>query len=225
MGDLTPDNSGGPTLGIICGLSSEVARAERALGSHRSREIILASGSSSVRAAEGAEQLVRDGVSCLVSFGIGGALDPQLRAGDVVRSTRVACDAGSFGGAHGPLVWGSDEIVGDAKTKASLHAQSGAVLVDMESHAVAQAASKAGLPFVVLRAVSDDARSNLPGYLAQATKPDGTPNLGAVIAGLIRQPNTLPALIRLGRDTSKALDALEEAARAEFPALLRRGDP
>ncbi|MEM7722160.1 MAG: nucleoside phosphorylase [Pseudomonadota bacterium] len=216
MGDLSP------TIGIVCGLRSEVQCAERALGPDRDRAIILASGSSSERATEQADGLIHAGVAALVSFGIGGALDPALRIGDVVRSTRVACDDGTFGATGDPLIWGSDRIVGGAAAKAALHARTGAVLVDMESHAVARATSDAGLPFLVMRAVSDDAATDLPGYLGQAVKSDGTPNLRAVIAGLIRQPSTLPALIRLGRDTAKALDALEQVAKTEFVALLRR---
>ncbi|MEM8824855.1 MAG: phosphorylase [Pseudomonadota bacterium] len=200
-------------------------RAARALGPLRDRAIFVASGSSARRAAEQAEDIVASGVAALVSFGIAGALDPALQVGDVVRASRVASETSTFGEANGPLVWGSEAIIGDPAEKAALHRRTGAAIVDLESHGVAAAADRAGLPFFVIRAVSDDARHRLPAYLADAVTPDGRPRLGPVLAGLARSPTTLPALIRLGRNTSKALEALERAGETDLPALLRRFDP
>lgn len=224
MGHLGPVRPGHPILGIVCGLRSEVRRAERALGSQVGQARIVASGSSSDRTADLARTLGTEGVKALVSFGIGGGLDPSLKVGDVVRATRVASPAGRFGTPGGPLVWGSDRIVGDPQAKADLHARTGAVLVDMESHAVAMAAQAAGLPFIILRAVSDDARTALPDGLNSAVAPDGSSRLVPILAWLIRHPSRLPKLIELGRNTERALDAVERVGQAELPALLRRFD-
>ncbi|MEM8850969.1 MAG: hypothetical protein AAGE03_13165 [Pseudomonadota bacterium] len=223
MGHLTPAVSNHPTIGIVCGLTSEVRCAERALGPLRDRAVIVASGASSARAADQAADLLADGVAALVSFGLAGALDPALKAGEVVKAGRVVGAAGTFG-AGDRTVWGSDQVVAGPSQKAELYARTGAVIVDMESEAVAMAALRAGLPFLVLRAVSDDAGTELPDYLAEAVRPNGSPNLPAVLKGLMGKPSSLPTLIRLGRNTKRALTALDRAARIELPALLRRLD-
>lgn len=181
----------------------------------------------------------RPGTRGLISFGVCGALDPTLAAGDLIVADgvlaggeRLASDPGwanalraALPGAGRGDVAAGDAIVGSPEAKAALRAASGAAIVDMESHAVARAARAAGLAFAVVRAVSDTAASALP-FAAQAGfRPNGEPDVAAVIAALGRRPWELAALIRTGLDAGKAFRSLERAARALtlLPVQLRPG--
>jgi hypothetical protein len=84
----------------------------------------------------------------------------------------------------------------------------------MESHRVAEAASRAAIPFVVVRAVSDPADRALPAAAQAGFNRDGSVNILAVLAALLRRPGELPALMQTARDAAKAFAALETAAAA-----------
>jgi hopanoid-associated phosphorylase len=165
----------------------------------------------------------------VVSFGLAGALDPALRPGAVVVGRAVTDAAGATVGTDARLtqllagglaaggvppvsaiVAGSDVALIEPAAKAALRATGGASIVDMESHIAAEFAGRHGLPFVVLRAVSDPAGRRLPALVTRALRPDGGVDLPAVIAGLARDPRQLGGLIAAGRD-----------ARAGFAALRR----
>ena len=166
--------------------------------------------------------------SGLISFGLCGALDPALTVGrpiiaDAVTSGRERWEtdhawggrlrAALPGAARGDLAAG-DVIVGTPAAKAALRQASGAAAVDMESHAAAAAAHAAGLPFAVLRVVSDAAGRVLPKAAQAGFKADGQPDIGAVIAALARRPWELPSLIRVGLEAEQAFRALVVAADA-----------
>jgi hopanoid-associated phosphorylase len=174
------------------------------------------------------------GARGLVSFGICGALDPALAIGDLVVADgvadgreRLAADPGwtaalrsALPGSRPGLVSGGGTIVGSVADKAALRRDSGAVIVDMESHVVAQAAREVGVPFVVVRAVSDSAAHALPRAAQAGFKADGEPDVGAVLVELLRRPWELPALIRTALDAENAFKSLSRAAGALTPPLL-----
>ena len=91
----------------------------------------------------------------------------------------------------------------------------------MESHLAAAAAARLGVPFAVLRAVSDAADDDLPVAAQAGFSPDGRTNIAAVLAALARRPGEFPALIRTARNAGKALAALEAA----WPAVTRVSAP
>ena len=85
----------------------------------------------------------------------------------------------------------------------------------METLAVAKAARDAGIPFVVVRAVSDRRGGTpWPGAAQACFTADGAPDGGAVLAGLLRRPWELAALIRPALDAENAFKTLSRAARA-----------
>jgi adenosylhomocysteine nucleosidase len=167
------------------------------------------------------------GARGLVSFGLCGALDPALVVGDLVIADGVVSQGGRLAAddawsdalraalpeARTGLVAGGDVIVGSVAAKAALRQASGAAIVDMESHSVAKAARAAGLPFAVVRAVSDTAAFALPRAAQAGFQADGLPDVGAVIAALLRRPWELPALIRTAVDSERAFKSLERAAQ------------
>lgn len=116
--------------------------------------------------------------------------------------------------AHYGLIIGQDRIAATAAEKAALHAATGALAVDMESHIAARVAARHSLPFAAIRAISDTAHETLPPAALVGMKPDGSMALGKVLASLARRPWQLPALIRTGQGAKRAFAALRRIAGA-----------
>jgi adenosylhomocysteine nucleosidase len=213
-----------PTM-VLCasGLAAE-ARIARAAGF----STIVGAGDRDRTAA-----LVRGAVeraNCLVSFGIAGALAPELRAGDVVISTevvsgtdrwraedsfrthvaRLAREVGSTEG----LVLGARQIVATRSEKWRAWEETGALAVDLESDVVARIATAAGIPFLVVRTIADSVYRELPPAALIPLTENGTPKLSRVFASVLRRPRQVGALVGLACETRTALAALALPARA-----------
>jgi adenosylhomocysteine nucleosidase len=214
------------TVGAVVGFRGE-ARCLRGLDVE-----IACSGGSSERARSEAERLVAEGAAALVSFGLAGGLAPGLRPGDLllphlVRSTgsaswsvdpvwREQVQARLAAGgvrAQAGAVAGSDRILATAADKRMLFEATGALAVDMESHAVAAIARDAGVPFLVLRALADPFDQTVPQVAREALRPDGRIRIRATYGGLLRQPGQLIELFSLARQSALALGALRRGAR------------
>lgn len=215
-------------LGIITGMTIEAAcinTASAAL-SENIRPLVLAVGGDPEKAKQAARKFVDSGVAGLVSFGVAGGLDPSLVPGDIVLANAVWRPSGDAISTHTAwrdtvaaaasslrcfadvAVAGSDFAITSAAAKAALLERSGAAAVDMESHGVAVAAQEAGLPFLVVRAVADPASRALPAAALAGIGPDGNRRPFAVFAKLLASPTALPALIRLAKDSNKAMKSL-----------------
>ncbi len=199
------------TLGVVTGLAAE-ARLAGGLGD------VLAGGGTPAGAAREAMELVRRGVSGLLSFGLAGGLDPALTPGTLVVPASVLEDGETFatdpalsarlGGITHPRLLAASAIVVRACDKHALHRATGAGAVDLETGAVARAAREAGLPFAVLRAVCDPADRDLPPAALVALDGAGIIGLGRLLRSLAARPDQLPALLRLARDAARARAAL-----------------
>lgn len=170
----------------------------------------------------------------VLSFGLAGGLAPDLQPGDVVLATHVAAGdahydvtfdwhdamASKLDGSvrlHRGLIAGMNTMLSKAADKAALHAASGALAVDMESHVAAAFAHRHGLPFAALRAVSDPAARGLPKIAAHALRPDGQIDLRKVLGGVARRPGQIPALVMAGIDSERAFAALRSCRRLLGP--------
>ncbi len=219
-------------LGVVTGLTAEAHCLRRA----GPMPIVCSSGDSS-RAESGARRLVEEGASALLSFGIAGGLDPESAAGDLIIGASVVgvgreadhdwrnAISGLLNGMRPRIgaILGCDHPVASVAEKAELHKRYGAIAVDMESHVVSRVATETGVPFAVIRVVADSANDSLPrSALAGLGGTDGAPRISAVLRSLLLRPWELPALIRVARDTRKALDVLEHCAREGAP-LFGRG--
>ncbi len=215
-------------IGAVCGLKSEAALLVR-----DGRCQVLPSGADSARAEAAAERLAAQGVSLLLSFGLCGALAPELKTGDLVLPESVVaegqpktawtCDPEHLarlraalppplaGRSHGGRLLGLARVIDGPEEKLHLAAHHDAVAVDMESQAVAAVAERHGLPFLVLRACSDEVDQRLPEAALRATRPDGSISIAAVLLALARRPGDLADLLALGKGSKRAHKSLGRA--------------
>src|SRR5579871_3863362 len=211
-------------LAAVTGLEAEAKVARRA-GLEAS-----ASGGVATRTLALAQSFLRDGAEALISFGIAGALAPELQSGTLLLPRAVVDESGARYAVDeawraqveralltaGLLVeardlLGADQAAASAARKAALFAARGAAAIDLESHLVARVASEAQRPFLILRAVADPALRDLPPAAVDGLKEDGTPALTRVISSVLQHPGQIAALLRLGGDTRRALLALGSA--------------
>ena len=214
-------------VGVVTGLASEAVVANALLGDSEAPVVIACAGASTDRAAARARQLVESGVEALLSFGIAGATDTGLQSGDLLIAREVTddeldlypCDGdwqerlcAALDEARVPYrrarLLGSRKLWRDSGDKEAIAAMTEAQGVDMESGAVAAVAAEAGLPFLAVRAIADTARDDLPALVENAVRPDGMPAIGRAVAGLIRRPWELRAVLRLARQSELALARL-----------------
>ena len=210
-------------IGVVCGLKNEAAAVARA--SDRSKVRIGVSGADAGRAERIAANFCAEGASAIVSVGLAGGLDPNLKSGDLVIGQDVVGDDGgryeSDSYLHGVVrkeqqarhaivgdFFGSDEIIDSVEKKSALYHNHGAIAVDMESHGAARAAARANVPFLAIRAIADPAGRALPAAALTAVAPDGSTRALKTLTAAVRDPGQFPELFQLGQDSNAALKTL-----------------
>jgi hopanoid-associated phosphorylase len=198
---------------VIVGMQSEAAllpKGTRTLISGADPERLAA-----LLAAEG------DDVTAVLSFGIAGALDPDLRPGDLIAATRIRGAAGAWPAdmawaarlarataARLGVVAGANAAAADAGAKKALREMTGALAVDMESQVAAAFAARRALPFAALRAIADTAEEALPKAALVGLTKDGRPAPFRVLLALARKPADLRPLRVVAARSRTALQAL-----------------
>lgn len=170
---------------------------------------------------------VSKGCRSIISFGVAGGLASDLLPGDCVVASGIV-DSQALRPTdpiwsrrllevipdvrYGAIV-GVNAVVASPAHKRRLHAATGAVAVDMESHLVARLAAAHGLAFAAVRVVIDPVHRPLPRAVALAMSQDGSTDVSALLRYACARPSQLSALMRL------AIDAY--AARATLVRLRR----
>ena len=121
--------------------------------------------------------------------------------------------------AEGGAIAGVDRPVAHAAQKLALFAETQARAADMESHVVARAAAAAGVPFVVLRVVSDPSNRTLPLAALAGITGDGRINGAAVAGALLRRPWECMDMLALALDGAQAMRRLRRVGRRAAPLL------
>ena len=215
-----------PRIGIVTGLQSE-----RALLSDLENTTAHCLGPGRTKARDAAAQAILDGAEALISFGICGALSRRLSTGEVLCPAAVSMEGGSDLAVDGnwraaipePLIspikslLTSQHPVMNAADKSALSGKADAV--DMESYGVAEAAHSAGLPFIALRAVSDDADQSVPKSALAGMRSNGANSAARTILRLLTRPQDIGPIIKTGRDYKIAMDALRGVAGAAGPGF------
>jgi len=102
-------------------------------------------------------------------------------------------------------------LLGTAREKAAAAESSGALVVDMESGAIATVAQERGIPFHGLRVVIDLAHESLPLGADAVDERTGRMRIGRAVAALA-PPSRRPAAVRLLRGQRLAARALHMVA-------------
>jgi len=219
-------------IGIVVGLVAEARCLEPVIRPlpEEERPLIFCSGGGGALSRDGVHHMVGQGIGGLLSFGVGGGLEPALKPGALILADAVIDPAGRryrtetywrervarAAATTCPMrladIAGSDAPLTSVAAKRALRQRSGAVIVDMESQVAAAAAEAAGLPFLAIRAVADPADRRLPEAALAGLTPDGRPRPLAVIARLLLRPWDIPAMSQLAGDMAAALRSLRGVA-------------
>ena len=146
------------------------------------------------------------GCKGLISFGVAGGLAPGLKPGTCIIGSSVIDDGEERptdarwsqrlrriipDTVYGPLL-GVQRPIAFAGDKCALHAKTGALGVDMESHMVARAAAQHGVPLAVIRVVVDPVERTIPRSALAATRArwhDRSVRRGALADALSARPD------------------------------------
>jgi adenosylhomocysteine nucleosidase len=193
---------------------------------------VALSGMGPHNAMRAAERLLACGVARLANWGVAGALDATLSAGDVLIADRIrytsedpgfATDADANERLAAALstalhvrrgaLWSTPQPVATPSEKHALAERSGAIAVDMEAAPVAAVALRAKLPFVAVKAICDPAARELPAGIVRALEgADEGWSLRMVAAIAFGGPGTWRAASALSRDYRRARRSLATAA-------------
>jgi adenosylhomocysteine nucleosidase len=208
-------------------------RAEARIAGRSARVRAVAGGGDGARLAQLIERSVAEGGRAIISFGIAAGLAPDGAAGACLVGGEVVHAGRSYGadaawaarleerlGGTGPVkVAGVDQPLTSVCEKRALHAHSGAVAADMESHIVARLATQHGLPFAVLRVIADPAEQEIPPAALAGMASDGGIDVLGVLGSLVKDPSQLPGLLRLAADTRGAMAELLRCHNLLGPGL------
>ena len=207
---------------VACGLALEARiAAGRGVTS-------VAGGVDALRLAAELENQVARGACAILSFGIAGALAPDLETGDCVVARGVIaasrhwhCDDAWTARLRARLsasqlgdVAACDRPLASAVQKHALFEKTHALAVDTESHVAANVAVAHGLPFAVVRVIADTAARALPAAAGIALKSGGRVDVGGVLRSIVAAPSQMPLLARTARDARMAFAILRRVREA-----------
>ena len=230
-----PDGPG--PIAFVCAMPMELRPLTKRLGLTKAtlgggpartgaldgRDVVaVVTGMGTQLATAGIERLLEavTPVQVLV-VGITGAVDDETPIGALVLPERVIDHASGREHAHvllGPgqvqgAMWTTD-VITTADELPALR-ERGVVSLDMETAAIAHACETGGVPWSVFRAISDRATDgSVDDAVFHLSRQDGTPDPKAVLRYLLRHPNRIPQLARMGKGAKLATERAADAAIA-----------
>jgi len=227
-----------PSVAFVCAMPMELAPLTKALslrtrtdgpvamsvGKIGTRPVVaIVTGMGTKLASAGVEQLL-DAVEVerVVVVGITGALDDETPIGALVRPEAVVDGATGAEFRPDPLgtetprgkMWTSDSLITDPETLAGLR-RDGVVSLDMETAAVAAVCRRHGIPWSVVRAISDRASDgSVNDEVFHLSNQDGTPNAKAVASYMAKHPGRIPAMARMAKSARLATERAADEAIA-----------
>lgn len=187
----------------------------------RAQVDFLVTGIGMQRAQQAAANALQSPYQFVVAAGFAGALRDIHPVGAILvadavqllgKSKTLACGrnlvhaARDDGATQVNLILTADHVVTTSSEKAQLAPFADAV--EMESFGVLTAARAAGRSAVAIRVISDSASEDMPAIVNTAVDAEGRVQIGGVARYVARHPLHLPALLRLGRNSKSAAEAL-----------------
>jgi len=176
-------------------------------GKWKGRDVAaIANGAGAERAF--AAVVLAGNVSAVCNIGFCGALDENLRVGDIFVATEIRNGSRTYDAIRPKVAQGVpdaasgvlasiDRVARTAEEKRRLRA-GGASVVDMEAAGAAGAAADAGVPFYCVRVVSDLAGEDFANDFNAALTADGTFSAARLVIGALASPRQrLAELVRL----------------------------
>lgn len=145
----------------------------------------------------------------IISAGFSGALQPELKVGDITVGNSLVGPDGEelridLGMAPNPVqglyvgrLLTLDRIIRTAAEKRALGEQYAALAVDMESLAVAKTCREARTRCLVIRTISDDLLSDLPPEILTLVGDTGSVRLGAALGAIWKRPGSVKEMWHL----------------------------
>ncbi len=192
--------------------------------------VVTGMGSESARRA--AEVAMSLPYSFCIASGFAGGLRPGYKVGDILVARAVQlCGQGKTIECASNLVTGAlevgakpaslflttDRVASTVEEKARLARFADAV--DMESFSVLCVAQARNLPAVAIRVLSDSHDRGMPENIDAAVGEKGNVKAGGVLKYVVRHPLAVPALLRLGRESKTAAEALANFLEAYIHKL------
>jgi len=194
--------------------------------------VVASTGDGAARAARGVRAILDAvPVSRILVVGLAGGLTPHLSAGRVVVSRAVTDSGATVPAPDAP--WLARAVRDAAATPATLvtvprilvtpsaKARALAALppgdaaaVDLESAAFARGAAERGIPYLILRSISDTAEETLPLDFNAFLDSDGGVDRRRVALAVLRRPSLIAPLWSLRGRMSLGASNLARAARA-----------
>ena len=193
-------------LTLVCFAVPQEAAPFQKLVRGRAGVRVLITGMGARHAERAAREAVHELRPARVfTCGFAGALDPALVIGDVVCPRETIC-----WGAKPVVFHCASRVAITVAEKQALRAQTGADVVEMESAVITRVCRAAGVECVTLRAISDTAHEDLPlDFNALMTAEEKLSPLKLALA-VLKAPQKIPALLRLGRNSATAAARLAE---------------
>jgi len=184
--------------------------------------------------------LERRNARAVLGIGFAGALSDSLRVGDCVIACEVrgpdrdgetfaassnllsAAELVGIGGLRFGIAITVDEIVVEAAAKrrlAALLSKDKIGCVDMESIAIARVCSERGIPFLIVRAITDLLDEDLPVDFNRCRTVDGRVSAQKVIRAALLRPRSFKGLLELNRRSEVCAEKLASFIRQLLPLV------
>ncbi|HEY1965043.1 MAG TPA: hypothetical protein VGG59_08935 [Acidobacteriaceae bacterium] len=187
---------GNPVRVLLTGIGTEAATRAMSWALSSPTDLCIASGfAGALRSSSGIGEVLAARVVLRAGREMAVASDHELMT--------AAVDAGAR---RVDRFLTSEKLVVNASEKAALADEADAV--EMESFVIMAEAARRGVRAVTVRAVSDTADSSLPYDFDRVRDAQGKLRFGGLLLELARQPQRIPALLRLGRDCRVAAGRL-----------------
>jgi adenosylhomocysteine nucleosidase len=181
----------------------------------------VVTGMGMENARRGAEIAMAAPHTICIASGFAGSLKPAHKVGDILaaravqrlgKSKIIECSRNLFMAAYenkaieAKMLLTTDKVIATVEEKQRMSPFADAV--DMESFAILSVAKEKRLPAVAIRVVSDRFDEDMPADIDMTVDERGRIKIGGVFMHMTSHPLQLPALIRLGRQSHTAAEAL-----------------